>query len=385
MALQEVSFYNTNGDEVNLTNLVSQMINFFDLKLEVGETRLTDFNEGSEIRNLLEAFAIGLYAYLEEQSEATRIAFISTSYGTYLDRIGELPFINLPRIEGNPAQGNVTFTLATAQADDYTIPVDTVVAVSETGLQFVTTSDCTIYAGETEGDASVECLTDGADGNVQAEAIDTIGAGVDTELVSVSNESALEEGTDYEEDDEYRSRLLENVQSDGFGTAGWYVHLCESVDGVHDVLLVSDNDYTRKVLVNGDVKETPASVLLEVLTKLSAIDNKVLSHTFTIDKPAYTGVSLAITLNVTTEISETSLGNMMNALFDGGGFDRMDYSGLDINQSISKDEIVNSLRVFDNIVSVSSVKQSGTEITTLTPASNGVLKLNSVSFTQNVV
>ena len=55
MALEEVSFYNTNGDEINLTNLVDQMINFYELKSEVGETRLTDFNEGSEIRNLLEA------------------------------------------------------------------------------------------------------------------------------------------------------------------------------------------------------------------------------------------------------------------------------------------------------------------------------------------
>ena len=71
MALNEVSFYNTNGDEINLTNIVNQMINYYQLKLEVGETAVTDFNEGSEIRNLLEGFAVGIYALLEEQHEAT--------------------------------------------------------------------------------------------------------------------------------------------------------------------------------------------------------------------------------------------------------------------------------------------------------------------------
>ena len=47
MALEEVTFINMVGDEVNLTNLVSQMIDFYNQKLEVGETKITDFNEGS--------------------------------------------------------------------------------------------------------------------------------------------------------------------------------------------------------------------------------------------------------------------------------------------------------------------------------------------------
>ena len=42
MALEEISFNNVNGDEINLTNLVSQMIDFYEQK-EKGETELTDF------------------------------------------------------------------------------------------------------------------------------------------------------------------------------------------------------------------------------------------------------------------------------------------------------------------------------------------------------
>ena len=189
MALEEVSFYNTNGDEINLTNLVDQMINFYELKSEVGETRLTDFNEGSEIRNLLEAFAILGYAIMEEQSEATRIAFISTSEDTWLDRIGELPFINLERNGGQPSTGSVTFTLQTALDDDYTIPSETILSSSETGLDFETDGDVTIFAGELTGTGIANCLTDGADGNVGVGSIDTIDDdSVDTEILSVTNE-----------------------------------------------------------------------------------------------------------------------------------------------------------------------------------------------------
>ena len=386
MAIEEITFVNTNGEEINLTNLVNQMINFYGLKLEVGETRITDFNEGSEIRNLIEVFAIGIYALLDEQHEATRIAFISTSYGTWLDRIGEMPFINLPRIASEYARGEVTFTLATAQNEDITIPVDTLLAVSTSGLEFITTSECLISSGETTGTASAECLTTGADGNVAAQAIDTVSSEfVDTELVSVSNSFAFDGGADEEDDEVYRERLLTNVQADGFGTQGWYVNLCENVAGVHDVLLVDVTGYTKKALVNGNVKPTPDSILLDVLTKLTDNRNRVLNHTFTVDKPTYDSHSLTITLNVKTTISTTVLTNVLTALFDGGDVESMSFSGLNINQALSKEEIVRTLEIFDDVVSVTSVKESSSEITTLTPSTNGVLKLSSVSFTQNEV
>lgn len=385
MAIEEISFYNTNGDEVKISNLVNQMMNFYGLKLEVGETSVTDFSEGSEIRNILEAFAIGLYAFLEEQAGVTEVAFISTSYGTWLDKIGELPFINMPRIEGVEAQGTVTFTLATAQASDYTIPADTIVACSGSGMEFVTVSDCTIPLGELSGEAVVECLTTGEDGNVMAEAIDTIGAGVDTELVSVSNDTALSGGTDLEEDDDYRERLLNNIRADGFGTQGWYVSLCEEVDGVHDVLLVDVTGYTKKVIINGYTKPTSNATLLEVLTKLTDIDNKVLNHSFTVDVPAYTDVGLTITMSVTSEIDEEELLANLTAFVNGGGFDRLEYDGVDINESIARQDLVNCFDVFDNLVEVTSIQSNGSEVTTLTPASNAVLKLDTVTFVQNEV
>ena len=387
MALEEVSFYNVNGDEVNLSNLVAQMVDYYSQKLEVGETRVTDFNEGSEIRNLLEAFAVGLYALLEEQYESTRIAFISTSYGTWLDKIGELPFINLPRIEGTVSTGEVTFSIEEALSSDLLIPEGTILLSSDTGLEFVTTSDSLISTGETSTNGIVECLTTGADGNVSAESIDTINdITVDLSLVSVSNESALEQGADYEDDEAYRARLLDNVQKYGFGTLGYYKRLCEDVTGVHDVSFTTATGYTRKVLVNGDVKPTPDSVLLDVLTALSDLSNLVVGHSFTIDKPTYVTKNLTFTLNVTHELSTTNLNANLSAFVDGGNFDRISYDGLSIGESVTQEDFQRCVGLFDSVVSC-SVKVTGesTAFDSISIGSGEVLKLGTITWSQTEV
>ena len=386
MALEEVSFYNVNGDEINITNLVEQMINYYDLKQEVGETRITDFNEGSEIRNILEAFAILGYAILEEQYESTRIAFINTSYGGWLDRIGELPFIDLPRISGQQSTGSVTFTLSSALTDDYTIPSGTILLSSETSLEFETDGDVVIFAGELTGTGVATCLTNGIDGNVGVGSIDTISDdSVDTEILSVTNEYAFELGLDYEDDDAYRERLLANVRADGFGSVGYYNRIGEAVTGVHDVKLVSDDTYTRKVLVNGNVKPTPDSVLLDVLVKYSSLENLVLGHNFIVDRPVYDEIELDVSLSVSAEMDETSLLNNLLAFFDGRGFDRMEYTGVNIDESMSRDKLVSAFSIFPEVVSVDSIMVDDSEVTTLTPSVDGVLRLVDVSFSQTVV
>ena len=387
MALNEVSFYNTNGDEISLSNIVNQMINYYNMKHEVGETVITDFNEGSEIRNLLEAFAIGIYALLEEQHEATKIAFISTSEGVFLDRLGELPFIDLPRITGSVAGGSVTFTLAEAQSDDVVIPAETFIR-NEDEISFYTLSDCVISSGDLTGSVLVEAISPGADGNAPAGTVTIFeDEDIDTSLVSVTNSEDFRGGSDWEDDDEYRERLLDNVQADGFGTVGWYRSLCEDVDGVHDVKFVSDATYTRKCLVNGIVKPTPDGVLLDVLTELSDLDNLVLGHRFIVDKPSYTSVDLDISLDVVSEVDEDDLLNVLSRLFNGGNAVTLaSFKGLNIGESLRRGIIESALSVFEVVVGVTSITCDGVEVDVLEPDTvNSVLQLGTVSWTQNEV
>lgn len=387
MPLEEISFYNMIGEEVNITNLVEQMIDYYDQKREIGETRVTDFNEGSEIRNLLEAFAVLCYAILEDETEATKLPFISTSYGTYLDRIGEMPFINLPRVTGSVAEGEVTFTLGSAQSSDVVIPVECLLETNG-GLQFVTTTECVIDAGDTTGVALVECLTEGSDGNLGSGELTVISeSGIDTDLISVTNTDSFVGGADYEDDEVYRQRLLDNVRADGFGTLGYYKALCEAVDGVHDVKFVSDASYTRKCLVNGYTRETPSSVSADVLTVLSDVDNIVLGHSFTVDKPSYTtGLALTFTLDVLSEQTTTSLTNLVTAIVYGGDWDRVTFPGLGIGEDLTRELLVNGLSVLDAIQGV-SVKVTGesSEFISTSVTANQVVKLGTLSFSQTVV
>ena len=137
-SLNDESFYNILGEEISRNGLVQQMINFYGLLLEVGETRITDFNEGSEIRNFLETIAVDHYVILEDQNEHAKITFIDTAYGEWLDKHGLHPAIRLERNQGNEAVGEVTFTIPSVSTEQTIIPEGTLLASTETGLQFST-------------------------------------------------------------------------------------------------------------------------------------------------------------------------------------------------------------------------------------------------------
>lgn len=387
MALDYVSFVNMLGDVVSVPNLVAQMIDLYTQKLEVGETRITDFNEGSEIRNTLEAYALLAFAVLEDENEATKLPFISSSYGAWLDKIGENPFIVLPRIQGGYATGEVTFTLADVQASDVVIPADTLIETVTDGLQFVTDSDCTIDAGETTGNVGATCLTMGVEGNIGAGELTVISdEDIDTTLISVDNSDVFVDGADYEDDEDYRSRLLNNVRAEGFGSVPYYINLGESVDGVHDVSLVNATGYTRKVLVNGYSKPTPDSVLLDVLAEYSKLSNHILNQTFTVGKPYYSSVNLTFDLSVTSEFTDTDLTALFTALVNGGSFNQIVFDGLDIGENLTHDLLLSVMDYVADIVGM-SVKITGqsSEFTSTNIGSDYVVELGTLTFNQTVV
>lgn len=386
MALNEVSFYNVNGDEISISNLVNQMVNYYKLKHEVGDTVITDFNEGSEIRNILEAFAVLEYARLEEESNMASLPFIQTSEGVWLDKIGEMPFIDCPRIEGSEAEGIVQFSLSEAQETDIVIPAETIVSDSENEIDFLTLEDCVIFAGDTSRYANVEAVTMGVDGNVKSGSIDFIDdEEIDTNLVSVTNLDDFTGGSDFETDDDYRTRLLENVQKDGFGSLPYYINLCENVSGVHDVKFIPDTNYTNKVLVNGYSKPTPDNVLLDTLTELTNLDKRVLNHNFIVGIPDYTTINLEFTFNVVSEIDEEDLQDFIRLYINGGRNFSIDFEGLRIDEVLYRDKLVSVFNFFENIIEVTSITSNNVEITEIAPNVNSVLKLGDVSITQIVV
>ena len=386
MAVDDVSFLNIKGEEVSRSILVQQMIDFYQGKLQIGETRITDFNEGSEIRTLLESFAVDLYTLMEEVDDVSRICFVETADGEWLDKHGSNPLLNLPRETGEMSTGTVVFTIPAATTSDVMIPIDTILVSNETGLEYATLSDATIPVGETTVTCMAECLTVGEDGNADVGTVTLFDD--NTTLyngLTVNNTEAFAGGIDYEEDDDYRERLLSYLRKDDFGSVGYYENLCTSIAGVHDVALVDATGYTKKILVNGDTKPTPNTVLADVLEAVSDVNNIVLGHNFSVDKPNYVTKNLTVNLGVTSEVDEDDLEELLSSVFDGGEAISVSiFDGVNIGETLKKTTLYESFDLIDAVETV-EILISSTEISDLTVDDDEVLKLGTVTFNQTVV
>ena len=390
-SLNDESFYNILGEEISRNGLTQQMIGFYGLLLEVGETKVTDFNEGSEIRNLLESVAVDHYVILDDQNEHAKITFIDTAYGEWLDKHGQHPRLRLERNQGAEAVGEVTFTIPAVSAEQTIIPEGTLLASTETGLQFSTDYDAVIEIGDLNVDVQCTCMSVGEDGNVVSGSIDLIDDEfLDIKGITVTNNDPFTNGVDYEEDEAYRARLLEYIRREDFASLPYYINLAESVPGVHDVKLVDEVGVSKKILVNGDVKETSDTLLVDVLAKFTDTRNLGLNHTFNVGKPLFVKYSMDVVVNVDAELPEGTFEDLIIKYVDGGysTFDgRIDFNGANIGQSISKDEFVNALRIIDNVqdATVTIYNSSSTSVNECSVDVDEVVEITSVNVTQNIV
>lgn len=386
MPIENESFYNLLGEEISRESIVERMIEYYNQKLEIGETRVTDFNEGSEIRNLLESIAVDLYDLMEDNYEATKIAFISTAYGEWLDLHGENPLINLPRDTGSEAVGLVTFSIPDVREVDIVIPEETLLVCEDNDLEYVTDSEAVIVAGDTSVDVYCTCLTVGEDGNCPANTINIIDDDTIDDTVEVTNNEAFSDGIDYEEDDEYQERLLSAIRIDNFGSIGYYQELGNNIDGVHDVLLIDDETYTRKILVNGNEKPVSNEVLINVLTEFTRPEKIVLGHTFIVDSPDYLVVNLKLNLVVEYEFDDAVIVDRLHSFFDGGiTSDGYDFSGCFIGENLNETYLYSSLESLDGIIRASAkILDNNSDLSSINVNSNQVIKLGDININQTI-
>lgn len=384
LAIDDVKFTSLRGEEISRSNLVEQMINYYKLKVDEGESKVTDFNEGSEIRNLMESIAVDVYYLMEIENDVLRNCFIDTASNAWLDKIGMHPFIKLERKVGTVARGSVTFSIPSALTSEVMIPVGTGL-VGDNGLTYVTDYDVSIGIGETSVDVDVSCATIGSDGNVGAGSITLIDDSFNNiNSLTVNNSNPVVDGSDSEDDEAYRQRLLDFVRRDDFGSLSYYKRLCEEVESVHDVVLIDATGYTKKVLVNGNVKPTTDATLLDVLTVLSDLNNTVIGHTFTVGKPTFDEIDLDVEITVKSSMDTNIVKYILQDLFDGGArIEGFEFKGMSINQSISQQELYGLFNVIDNITSV-SIESDGSPVTDIDCTENHCLKAGTITVTQTV-
>lgn len=338
-------FTTIDGLKVERSEIVQRMVDYYKAAYGEGNTQLTDFNEGSEVRNLLEASGITAYQLRYWIAFMVRQAFPQFAVKGYLDLLGVM--FNCYRKQAVKATGHVTFTTPGVKSYAITIPSGTQVKTGGSdGIYFGTSEQVVLTAGNLSITAPIEAVIAGENGNVNAETIDELPNPVDD--LTVLNSAETTNGSDEEDDDTFRSRILEAGQGGQVGTESWFKSMAESITGVHDAKIISNpdgEDYNVKVLVNGIVTPTPDSVINAVLALLTNEDNKVAGLKITVDKPNYisTAVTASITLvdGYTWSAVEANLITNINCIFNGGTTTYgITYSGLDIDDELIRTQLM---------------------------------------------
>lgn len=194
-----------------------------------------EMNGEADLAVRLRAAATQIMSLYHYADYVYRQAFPQTATGEGLDRHGELRGVS--RKAAAKASGSLTFRMLSAQTVDRTVPEGTVCLTGQL-VQFVTTEEGTIPAGETTVTVAAEAVESGTAGNVLAGTIvrmQTLPAGVQ----EVTNQEAFSGGRDQEEDEAYRTRILDVYRgvSNGVNEA-FFKQLALSVDGVDRVVVV---------------------------------------------------------------------------------------------------------------------------------------------------
>lgn len=325
----------------DITVIVQRMITYF----QTAQSDITDFNTGSEVRNLLEAIGVSAYEQRYLIDFMFRMGYPHTATGVYLDMIGIL--VNCHRTAATKSVGGVTFTIPEAELVDIVFPVGTELYCStDTDLTFKTTEEATITAGATEvEDVATEAVTAGTTGNVAAGKIDRLSVPiVDVEVI---NDSEFEGGAPEEADIPFRIRILDAGKGNITGTVAWYKQITETVTGVHDAYVINNpgGGADVKILVNGNVKPTPDAVMDEVEEIWYEDETKIIGGvTVEVAKPDYVvqDVEADVTLNtgyLWADV-EPQLLDDIECYFQGGTTSYGElYLGLDAGANIVKSKI----------------------------------------------
>ena len=168
--------------------------------------------------------ALGIQAdWVLEQS------FPQTAQGVYLDRHGQMR--GLSRMEATKAKGVLRFLVATPQLAELRVPEGTV-CMTEGAVRYQTLAEAVIPAGEEFGEAEAEAVEGGTSGNTGASTI-TLLTACPVAVTGVTNPEAFVGGSDQEDDEALRQRILDSyARLPNGANAVWYEETALSHSGV---------------------------------------------------------------------------------------------------------------------------------------------------------
>ena len=156
-------------------------------------------------------------------------SFPQTAQGRYLDYQGQMR--GLTRLPATRAAGTLRFFLDAAPVSDLVIPEETV-CMTEGEIRFRTMEAAVLAAGTLSVDVAAEALEGGAQGNAASGTIVILTA-CPVAVTGCTNPEAFTGGSDQEDDEAFRARILESYQRLPNGAnAAWYEQTAMNYGGV---------------------------------------------------------------------------------------------------------------------------------------------------------
>jgi len=229
-----------------------------------------------------------------------RLAFPQTSYGQYLDFLGEMKGVF--RHPATPATGTVIFTGQPGTVIPAGFVVLTEAAGPSPAIEFQTKERVQISE---EGTVTVaaECLKSGSIGNVAANTITLLSEPING-IASVTNPEPFTGGTEMEDDDGFRERILAAYDEPLSGAKKDYIRWAKEVPGVGDVYVIPlwAGPGTVKVLIMDSNGQPANQELIEAVQNHIAPDGNLggglapIGADVTVDAPEVFEVNIALTI-----------------------------------------------------------------------------------------
>jgi uncharacterized phage protein gp47/JayE len=186
-------------------------------------------DEGCDLSVRLWAAAAEIQALGIQADWVLDQSFPQTAQGIYLDYHGAMRGVT--RLAATKAVGTLRFSVDTAPVTDITIPAETV-CMTAAEVRFQTTETVILAAGALTVDAPAEALEAGSAGNTAPGTVCILTA-CPLAVTACTNPVAFSGGSDEEDDETYRARILESYQRLPNGAnAAWYQQTAMNYSGV---------------------------------------------------------------------------------------------------------------------------------------------------------
>lgn len=295
MVEEDTEFVTFDGDTISKSDYRDELINKYRSANLDGLTKITDFSIGSEAYHVADTMAWLMLEHREMIDLNYRMAMIHTMEGEFLDDYGDPRGVH--RYGSSPSTGQVTFTRLNTENQEPIIIPDGLQISTEDAISFIVDNNgenIILGNGEDSVTCEVICEQEGSYTNVLPGTISLIMNNL-AQVLSVTNNEAMDGGRDIEEDEEYRSRILLSPYDAPAGTLGWFENVALTLDSVHDVrvekgstqldkdirIIFNPADWSDTVIrqdinqynENNDVESTSTAVMLNARAGLVDLFN----------------------------------------------------------------------------------------------------------------